>query len=215
MDMKTIESGSSGNCSYVFYKDENTLILFDLGISFKKLNSYLLEHENIALDRDKLNVSILVTHGHSDHWLVSTFNSLCKWDNLDIKIAIPKGDEVTFTNFNHTISAKKFVHGDTFTRFYILDESYGYLTDCNKDELPKIVLWKKAYNLKELLIEANYDEYYLDNTARLSLVQGYNVTNGFERHLSKQDAEFIIFMIHPQTYKTIHHSKRFFEVNND
>ena len=61
MQMKTIASGSSGNCIYV--GTDRTTILVDVGISKKKINEGLGTVEQSLSDVD----GILITHEHIDH----------------------------------------------------------------------------------------------------------------------------------------------------
>lgn len=61
MRLKSIASGSSGNCIYV--GSDNTHILVDVGISGKRVEQGLKELEITGKDVD----AILITHEHSDH----------------------------------------------------------------------------------------------------------------------------------------------------
>ena len=61
--MKTlsIQSGSNGNC--IFYESQGVKLLFDAGISLKKLKSRLWENE---IDYEDIN-GLFISHDHSDH----------------------------------------------------------------------------------------------------------------------------------------------------
>ena len=61
MKLLSIASGSSGNCIYV--GDENTHLLFDAGISGKRIEAGL---NTIGLSAANLD-GIFVTHEHIDH----------------------------------------------------------------------------------------------------------------------------------------------------
>lgn len=61
MNMMTIASGSSGNCTYV--GSENTGILVDAGISKKKISDALQDAERTFSDIQ----GIVITHEHIDH----------------------------------------------------------------------------------------------------------------------------------------------------
>lgn len=61
MQMKTIASGSSGNCVYA--GTERTTLLVDVGISKKRINDGLMEIDRTLKDVD----GILITHEHIDH----------------------------------------------------------------------------------------------------------------------------------------------------
>lgn len=71
-------SGSSGNCVYIRYKDEE--ILIDAGVSYKKICSSL---ESIGTSIDNIK-AVLVTHEHSDH--VQGLHVLSKHRNIPIYI---------------------------------------------------------------------------------------------------------------------------------
>ena len=59
--LRSLISGSSGNCSLVSYKDTN--ILVDCGMSGKRLDELL---KQLDLSGSDLN-AIVVTHEHIDH----------------------------------------------------------------------------------------------------------------------------------------------------
>lgn len=61
MQLYSIASGSSGNCIYAGKEDEG--ILFDVGISMKKVREGL-EAQNLSFDNVK---AIFITHEHTDH----------------------------------------------------------------------------------------------------------------------------------------------------
>ncbi len=61
MEICSLASGSSGNCSYVGNRDTNLLV--DTGISCKRIENGL---KSIDIDPEKLD-GILITHEHTDH----------------------------------------------------------------------------------------------------------------------------------------------------
>lgn len=61
MEICSLASGSSGNCSYI--GNRNTNILVDAGISCKRIENGL---KGIDIDPSKVN-GILITHEHTDH----------------------------------------------------------------------------------------------------------------------------------------------------
>lgn len=61
MELMTIASGSSGNCTLI--GSQNTHILVDVGISKKKINENL---HDVGLDFTDVN-GIIITHEHIDH----------------------------------------------------------------------------------------------------------------------------------------------------
>lgn len=71
-------SGSSGNCVYIKYKDEE--ILIDAGVSYKKICTSL---ESVGTSIENIK-AVLVTHEHSDH--VQGLRVLSKHRNIPIYI---------------------------------------------------------------------------------------------------------------------------------
>ncbi len=71
-------SGSSGNCVYVKYGDEE--ILIDAGVSFKRI-CLALEHIGTSINNIK---AVLVTHEHTDH--VSGLGVLSRHTDIPIYI---------------------------------------------------------------------------------------------------------------------------------
>lgn len=80
MIIKTLASGSKGNCSIILC--DNTKILVDIGISYLKLKRKL-EELNLSLNDFS---ALLITHAHTDH--IKGLSSLTK--NTNLKIYIPK-----------------------------------------------------------------------------------------------------------------------------
>ncbi|MBP8640593.1 MAG: MBL fold metallo-hydrolase [Oscillospiraceae bacterium] len=80
MQIYTIASGSSGNCTLV--KDGDTAVLIDAGISTKRIVAALRE---LDMFPEQLN-GILITHEHGDH--VSGLNTFIK--HYDIPIFAPR-----------------------------------------------------------------------------------------------------------------------------
>ena len=73
-------SGSSGNCLLI--QTDNTKILVDCGVSFKKINESL---KNFNLNFENID-AILITHEHSDHTLA--LGTITKKFNVPIYINI-------------------------------------------------------------------------------------------------------------------------------
>lgn len=214
--IKEIQSGSSGNCSYLFYPEYSSLILIDLGISYTKLHDFLLEEEGLELkDNSWLNIAILVTHEHTDHWNAKVFKTLLKKTGIDYIPVFLKDMDFDCSLGQVPIRWKLFKHGSTTTRFYIIDGKYGYLTDVSPSELVSLALWEPAHNLEQLFIEANYDESWKDYLDQLAIANGYDINKGFVRHLSRQESNWLVEQLKPRECHTIHHSSRFYEERKD
>ena len=76
MKVKTIASGSKGNCSIVLC--DNTNIIIDMGISYLTLKKSLEEN---SLSFEQFS-GILITHSHKDH--INGLESLIKHTNLTV-----------------------------------------------------------------------------------------------------------------------------------
>lgn len=205
--MKNLISGSSGNCSFLLL-EKDVLVLFDLGISYKQLKSRL--NFIVDLESDECSVLVLITHEHLDHWNKKTYKKLTSLENLKVELLSPDEEYSTMWE-GYSIDSKPFKHGAIYTNFFVVDCRFGYLTDVEGDEVMNILMWEHAYDLEELFIESNYDREYLYFAEQASISNGYNVTHGFERHLSKQEAEYLIQCLEPERVETLHHSSRFYE----
>ena len=76
MEICSLASGSSGNCSYVGNND--TKLLVDAGISCKRIESGL---KSIDIDPSKVH-GILITHEHTDH--INALGTMVKRYNIPI-----------------------------------------------------------------------------------------------------------------------------------
>ena len=78
MKVRTISSGSKGNCAIVLCDATNLII--DMGISYSTLKESLEEN---SLSFDNFS-GILITHNHKDH--ITGLKSLIKNTNLNVFI---------------------------------------------------------------------------------------------------------------------------------
>ena len=78
MKVKTIASGSKGNCSIVLCGDTN--IIIDMGISYLTLKKSLEEN---SLSFDQFS-AILITHNHKDH--INGLKTLINKTNIPVYI---------------------------------------------------------------------------------------------------------------------------------
>ena len=167
MKVKTLASGSKGNCTIVLC--DNTNLIIDMGISYLTLKRSLEENSLSFSDFS----GILVTHCHNDH--TKGLASLIKHTNL--KVYIPKGmyeslkEIVPYTscefiddNFNINDVEIELIHtshdAPSSVGFIIKHngKSLVYVTDTgyiNRKYLSKMV-GHDAY-----VIESNHDEVML------------------------------------------------------
>ena len=167
MKIKTIASGSKGNCTIILCN--NTNLIIDMGISYLTLKRSLEENSLSFSDFD----GILVTHCHKDH--TKGLKSLLK--NTHLKVYIP---ESMYDSLKESVPYSKceFIEDEFFINdikielihtshdapssvgFIIehSERSFVYVTDTgyiNRKYLAKMVN-KNAY-----LIESNHDEIML------------------------------------------------------
>ena len=167
MKIKTIASGSKGNCTIVLC--DNTNLVIDMGISYLTLKKSLEENSLSFQDFS----GILITHSHNDH--IKGLASLIKHTNLNVYI--PEGMyeslkeivpyskcifvEDTFNINDVNIELIHTSHDAPSSVGYIIEQngkSLVYVTDTgyiNRKYLTKMV-GKDLY-----LIESNHDEVML------------------------------------------------------
>ena len=167
MKVKTIASGSKGNCSIVLCN--NTNIIIDMGISYltrkRSLEENSLSFEQFA--------GILITHSHKDH--INGLKSLIKHTNLtvyipekmypDLEEIVPPHRckfiedkfeiqdvevELIHTSHDAPCSVGYIISFDNKSLVYVTDTGY-----INRKYLAKMV------NMDIYVIEANHDEIML------------------------------------------------------
>ena len=164
MKIKTLASGSKGNCTIVLC--EETKIIIDMGISYLTLKRSL-EENSLSLDDFS---GILITHCHNDH--IKGLASLVKHSQLNVYIPEAMYDSIKeyvpypkciFVEDEFYINDVKIElihtsHDAPYSVGYIIEKgnkSIVYVTDTgyiNRKYLAKMV-GKNAY-----LIESNHDE---------------------------------------------------------
>lgn len=167
MKVRTISSGSKGNCAIVLCDETNLII--DMGISYSTLKESLEEN---SLSFDNFS-GILITHNHKDH--ITGLKSLIK--NTNLNVFIPKEmyesiknsvsedrcifvDDV-FNIFDVKIELIHTSHDAPYSVGFIIsqeDKSIVYVTDTgyiNRKYLNKMV------NKDIYVIESNHDEVML------------------------------------------------------
>ncbi len=168
-------SGSSGNCVYVKYADEE--ILIDAGVSYKRICSAL---DSIGTSIQNIK-AVLVTHEHSDH--VQSLPVLSRHTDIPIfinrksasyydmpldelfeghvKIKDP-GDSITFSGFEANVFATP--HDSLGSCGYHFTFSDGSRF-CLATDIGEITPEISAYMLgcKSVVIESNHDIKMLKN----------------------------------------------------
>lgn len=167
MQIKTIASGSKGNCSIVLC--DETKIIIDMGISYLTLKKSL-EENSLSFDQF---TGILITHNHKDH--VNGLAALIKKTNLNA--FIPKGmregledvlpeDRCVYIDDNFNIND---VNIELIHTSHDAPCSVGFIIDYNNKSLVYVTdtgyINRKYLNKmtkKDLyLIESNHDEVML------------------------------------------------------
>ena len=167
MKLKTIASGSKGNCSIVLCDETNFII--DMGISYLTLKKSL-EENSLSFDHF---TGILITHNHKDH--VNGLASVVKKTKLPVfipqemydglKELVPK-ERCVFIDDIHDINDVKIElihtsHDAPYSVGFIItqnNKNIVYVTDTgyiNRKYLNKMV------NKELYLIESNHDEIML------------------------------------------------------
>lgn len=167
-------SGSSGNC--IFIASDKTKLIIDIGISLSRVERSLK-----VLGHSSEDVSVLVTHTHSDH--VSGLNNFTKKYKTNVYTHITSAAETTLnTNMNSKIkdfSLKEFVVGDIAVipfkvshdvpcvgyQIYNGNKKISVLTDLGTID-NSIIDSIKDSDL--VFIECNHDETMLDLNTRYS-----------------------------------------------
>ena len=167
MKLKTIASGSKGNCSIVLC--DETKFIIDMGISYLTLKRSL-EENSLSFDQF---TGILITHNHKDH--ISGLASLIKKTHIKvfipiemydgIKELVPK-DRCEFIDDKFKIKDTEIElihtsHDAPYSIGFIItqnEKSIVYVTDTGYINRKYL---KKMENKDLYLIESNHDEVML------------------------------------------------------
>lgn len=218
MKIKTIRSGSKGNCTLIYSK--NTKILVDAGIAYLTIKK-ALEEENISITN--LN-GILITHNHNDH--IKGLTTLIKKTNL--KVYIPKEMILELKDYipieNMKIIPEEFdindLHINLIYTSHDVNCSVGYIISDGISSMFYATdtgyinrrYYKKMKNQDLYFIESNHDEEMLMNGPYPYYLKQRVISD--EGHLSnKTTAEYLKKTIGENTkYIILAHLS---EVNNN
>lgn len=149
-----IASGSRGNCWYV--SNGETAVLFDLGVSWKKLL-------RSGVDLSILD-AVLITHDHNDHWNYETYKKLDRLEYISMAKPAPielecqkevylevAGAMGPSLSYNVDIFPVEHDPGVPCVAYYHRPLRTMYATDCRY--IPQI-----PHDCKILIAEANYSK---------------------------------------------------------
>ena len=164
--LRSLISGSSGNCSLVSYKDTN--ILVDCGMSGKRLEELLKQLDLSGSDLD----AIVVTHEHIDHisgiGVVSRRYNLPVYATEQTHLAMNL-DKIADGNIKIIEADRPFEIGnitaDAFSIPHDAQDPVGYRFYCGKDKLSVATdigtmtdeLFDSISGSKSVILEANHD----------------------------------------------------------
>lgn len=209
----TLNSGSSGNCTYIGSSGQGLLI--DVGINCKTVEA-TLGSQGIEMESIK---GILITHEHNDH--IKGLKVLTKKHNITVystekilNALLEKGHIHTGTQVIslETKTTEVFGFGvDYFRTLHDTDDSCGYRIELSNGQkigiatdLGRItdVVEKGLFGSDLVLIESNYDEKMLDSGPYpYFLKKRIKSDNG---HLSNDDcASFVIKQLKTGTTRIV------------
>ena len=176
MTLKTIQTGSEGNCHILTAADGKVVIL-DCGIHFNRI----LKHVAFGLATIE---AVCVTHSHKDHSLaVSNFK------RLGVNVIDSKG---TYRCGDFRIKTFDLVHDVPCIGFAVTHPEMGMLIYLTDTEYCKY----RFKGVNHILVECNYDKVLLDkdHPARQHIFQGHmeiETTREFVR-ANKKDLRNVI-----------------------
>lgn len=122
LQIATLASGSSGNCTLV--SDGQTHILIDAGISARRITTGL---KGLGIDPAELT-AILITHEHSDH--ISGLNILKKQIDFKLCTTVPTARQLCYRMTELESRIHTFEPGAGFALGSLYIESFPTLHDC-------------------------------------------------------------------------------------
>ena len=205
LEYEIIKSGSDGNC--VIIED----MMFDCGVAFNAI-------------RDKLyGVRYLfITHAHSDHLNIKTFDAILRefpriktianWHvNYSVPINHVVGSETVLTFKDRTVQAFDCIH-DVPTSGFVVGrngQNLIYATDTSTLENAPDLTYDYFF------LESNHDENIIEAIRNDSQkLYGYDAWKGAMRHLSIQKSK-AFYYTHRRTKDSVwielHQSERFYQ----
>lgn len=188
MNIKTIGSGSSGNCYYLT-SDSSASLLLDAGIPFKKMQK--------AINFKTSSLSgVLVTHEHLDH-----AGYVKEYLDNSIEVFMTKGTQEALQLPSHyclnIIDIKKPFMLDEFKimAFDIIHdakEPCGFLIESGQDRLlyatdTKLIKYE-FQKLTHIMLEANYDYKILKDNVENEIVNKSLSRRIMDNHMSLDTA---------------------------
>lgn len=203
MKYKILASSSAGNATVIYNEFETFGI--DMGISFRK-------YKTLLGDNIKFPSFIIITHEHGDHFNQSGVRALLKSHQIPI---YNNGNLVETNEF--IIQGFRVPHDVICYGYKVTEKRSGetmvFITD-DTDEVSTAKRYRDLLsNADYYLLEGNYDDWYLENTD-VAESFGYNISSGFFRHSSKQEALKAYAMLKgnkTRKLEFLHKSGRFFE----
>ena len=187
MKIKSIASGSSGNCYIV--SDSSSKLMIECGVKIQKIKE--------AIDFDFNSISgCLITHEHGDH--ANCHKKLSEFYGVDIFTAKETGESLELKRFK-PVQVKKWYRIDSFDvmpfdvkhdavnplGFYIISRATGesllFATDT-------YLIKYKFKNLDYIMIEANYDLNILNQNVESGRVNRIIRNRVIKSHMSIDNA---------------------------
>lgn len=205
----SLGSGSKGNATLVY--DNETVLLFDMGLPLKVLKEGLSQ---IGRDLSDLK-TVFVTHDHSDH-----IKGLVYLENVDIYCSPNTkggnktqevGDTIKIGNFFVT-SFSTSHDTENPVGYWIENEgtSFCYITDTG--ELKKSLV-KKLRNATYYLLEANHDPQMLEESPRSKTLKAR--IRGKHGHLSNLQSAMASIDLMGENTKAFYLAHRSEECNSE